>query len=171
MEKQTIGHATLYRADCLDVIDTMPDGFFDALITDPPYCSGGVSNADRTNVSTTSKYVNSDAKNKRSAFMGDNKDQRALFAWLQLILRRCHEKATEDAVIGSFSDWRQLPLMSDIVQASGWRWRGVAVWDKTPSARPSRGGFRNQSEFLLWGTLPIWLKTAACICRVCISIE
>jgi DNA modification methylase len=34
-EKQTIGTATLYRGDCMEVLPTL--GRFDAVITDPPY--------------------------------------------------------------------------------------------------------------------------------------
>lgn len=38
MEKVVIGDATLYRADCLDVLPTLPK--VDAVITDPPYGLG-----------------------------------------------------------------------------------------------------------------------------------
>jgi site-specific DNA-methyltransferase (adenine-specific) len=37
-EKQTIGTATLYRGDCMEVLPTL--GRFDAVITDPPYGIG-----------------------------------------------------------------------------------------------------------------------------------
>ena len=32
---------TLYQGDCLEVIRDLPDGCVDAVVTDPPYCSGG----------------------------------------------------------------------------------------------------------------------------------
>lgn len=38
IEKVTIGNATLYRADCMDVLPTL--GKVDAVITDPPYGLG-----------------------------------------------------------------------------------------------------------------------------------
>jgi site-specific DNA-methyltransferase (adenine-specific) len=50
-----------------------------------------------------------------------------------------------------FSDWRQLPATSDALQVAGWTWRGVVPWFK-PNARPQRGGFRRQCEYVLWGT-------------------
>ena len=37
-EKETIGNATLYRADCLEVLPTL--GAVDAVVTDPPYGIG-----------------------------------------------------------------------------------------------------------------------------------
>lgn len=50
-----------------------------------------------------------------------------------------------------FTDWRQLPTMSDALQAGGWQWRRIVVWDK-PTARPSMGEFKNQCEFVLIGS-------------------
>ena len=40
MHKVTIGSATLYNADCLDVMREMGEGEVDAVITDPPYGCG-----------------------------------------------------------------------------------------------------------------------------------
>ena len=36
-------------------------------------------------------------------------------------------------------------------QWAGWTWRGVAVWDKVAS-RPQKGRFRQQSEYIVWGS-------------------
>jgi hypothetical protein len=38
VEKRVIGSATLYRADCFDVLPTLAG--IDAVVTDPPYCIG-----------------------------------------------------------------------------------------------------------------------------------
>lgn len=48
-------------------------------------------------------------------------------------------------------DWRQYPSMTDALQWAGWIWRGTAVWDKTNS-RPQKGRFRQQTEFIIWGS-------------------
>ncbi|KFB90926.1 DNA methylase, partial [Trabulsiella guamensis ATCC 49490] len=51
------------------------------------------------------------------------------------------------------SDWRQLPVMTDVLQAGGVLWRGIVVWDKTASARaPHTGYFRHQAEYVVWGS-------------------
>jgi len=44
-EKVVIGNATLYRADCLEVLPTLPK--VDAVITDPPWGSDTATNAQR----------------------------------------------------------------------------------------------------------------------------
>ncbi|MDP2794373.1 MAG: hypothetical protein Q8O25_09895 [Sulfurisoma sp.] len=51
-----------------------------------------------------------------------------------------------------FSDWRQIPVTTDAMQAAGVTWRGIAVWDKTGGARPYKGGFRSQAEYIVWGS-------------------
>lgn len=51
-----------------------------------------------------------------------------------------------------FIDRRQLPALADAVQAAGFIWRGVAVWDKTESVRPTLGRYRQQAEFMVWGS-------------------
>jgi len=68
-----------------------------------------------------------------------------------------------------FSDWAQLPAISDALQVGGWTWRGIIPWRK-PIARPTRNGFRRECEYVLWGThgeparhapavyLPGWLE-------------
>jgi len=53
----------------------------------------------------------------------------------------------------SFTDWGQLPVMTDAVQAGGIVWRGIVAWDKGGGARaPHKGYFRHQCEYVVWGT-------------------
>ena len=57
-----------------------------------------------------------------------------------------------------FTDWRQLPLVTDVFQCGGWVWRGVAVWGKR-SARPQKRPFTAQCEYVVWGSngpMPAW---------------
>src|SRR5690606_31540465 len=74
---------TIYHGDALAVIPELPE--FDAVITDPPYSSGGAFRSDRMQ-STVAKYVNSDTAVSRPEFSGDNRDQRSFLAWSTLWL-------------------------------------------------------------------------------------
>ncbi len=147
--------ATLYRADALAVLADLPTASVDALITDPPYSSGGAFRGDRTN-SVRSKYVGWTANGKQMGsdlpeFTGDNRDQRGYLAWASLWLGECLRVCKPGAVMLMFTDWRQLPTTTDAMQAGGWVWRGVVVWDKQVG-RPLRGRFRNHVEFVCWGS-------------------
>jgi len=141
--------ADLYRGDCLAVLPTL-DRQFDAILTDPPYCSGGQSKGDRAK-STGAKYLNSNG-GAFPDFAGDAKDQRSYLHWSALWMGLCVDRLAEGGLMVVFSDWRQLPVTTDAMQAAGITWRGIAVWDKTGAARPYKGGFRAQCEYMVWGS-------------------
>jgi site-specific DNA-methyltransferase (adenine-specific) len=140
----------LRLGESLEVLRTLADRSVDAVVTDPPYSSGGMFRGDRTAKPST-KYQRSEAV-KLPDYTGDNRDQRSWGYWCVLWLSECRRVAKPGAPIVLFSDWRQLPTAADVVQAGGWIWRGIAVWDKTLEARPQKGRFRAQSEFLVWGS-------------------
>ncbi len=56
-------------------------GIFDAVITDPPYASGGTKQNER-NRTTNQKYSSMSAANALPDFDGDNKDQRSWTHWM-----------------------------------------------------------------------------------------
>jgi site-specific DNA-methyltransferase (adenine-specific) len=139
----------LYRGDCLAVLPQL-EGPFDAVVTDPPYSSGGQSKGERAR-STGDKYLNS-GNTKFPDFLGDTKDQRSYLHWSALWMGLCQERMADGALMLVFSDWRQLPITTDAMQAAGITWQGIAVWDKTGGARPRKGGFRSQAEYIVWGS-------------------
>jgi site-specific DNA-methyltransferase (adenine-specific) len=140
---------SIYHGDALDIIPLIEG--VDAVVTDPPYSSGGAFRGDRTK-SVTEKYVQNGTAAYRPEFGGDSRDQRSFLAWSALWLSAARSASKPGAFIASFIDWRQLPVLSDAIQAGGWTWRGIAVWDKTLNARPSAGVYTSQSEYVLWGT-------------------
>ena len=138
----------LYHGDCLPVLRSLPEGCLDGVITDPPYCSGGWSAAHRRRP-PEAKYQESD---RQPSFAGDQRDQRSFIAWCLLWLEQCYRAMKADRALLVFIDWRNLPALSDAVQAAGFVWRSVVVWDKTEACRPQQNGFRNQTEFILYAT-------------------
>lgn len=138
--------AELYRGDSLSVLPLL-DGQYDAVVTDPPYSSGGSKAS-----STGQKYMNAAQKRNFPDFSGDSKDQRSYLHWCALWLTLCYEKLAPGGLAIVFTDWRQLPVTTDALQCAGFTWRGVGVWDKAGSCRPYKGGFSAQSEFFVWGS-------------------
>lgn len=141
----------LRQGDALALLQALPTGSVDAVITDPPYSSGGQFRGDRSQ-STRAKYVITGTKLERPDFGGDNRDQRSFLAWCGVWLGECLRVAKPGAPICVFTDWRQLPITTDAVQAGGWIWRGIVPWSKTEAARPSLGRFRAQCEYVVWGS-------------------
>lgn len=144
---------TLYHGDCLEVMATLPRLDVNAVLTDPPYSSGGMFRDDRCNQTTDEKYTRTCSKGRRPDFGGDNMDQRSFTSFAVNWMKAVRWHAAVSAHLCSFIDWRQLPALADAVQHAGWVWRGVLAWDKTDGARaPHKGYFRYQSEFVVWAT-------------------
>jgi site-specific DNA-methyltransferase (adenine-specific) len=70
----------LNRGDALGVLRSMPTASVDAVITDPPYSSGGFTRGDRAG-STSTKYTLTGTQVERPEFAGDNRDQRSFGYW------------------------------------------------------------------------------------------
>ncbi|MGA5655275.1 DNA-methyltransferase [Rahnella contaminans] len=155
MQKQTIGNATLFCGDALEILPTIETGF-DALITDPPYSSGGLHKGSRS-MSPAQKYVNT---TRYLDFSGDNRDQRSWIMWSTLWLSMAARLVKPGGYVMTFTDWRQLPSTTDAIQAAGIHWRGIVPWDKTLSSRaPHTGYFRHQCEYVVWGSIGILPKS------------
>lgn len=143
----------LHRGDALAILPTLTPASVDTVITDPPYNSGGRTSSERRNQSAIDKYVSSDSTvaSTFADFTGDNRDQRGFLAWLSLVLAASLHATIPGGHLLVFSDWRQVPVVSDALQVAGWTWQGTLVWNK-PIARPRRGGFKSSAEYILWGT-------------------
>lgn len=148
--------ATLYRGDALVMLASLGTASVDAVLTDPPYSSGGQFRGDRAQ-GVHSKYVQTDqvaagtGGGALSAFAGDNRDQRAYLLWSALWIGACLRVIRPGGVLGLFTDWRQLPVTTDALQAGGFVWRGIVPWHK-PNGRRAQGRFANNCEYLVWGT-------------------
>ena len=142
----------LHQVDAVEFVRTLPHASIDLLLTDPPYCSGGLHRAARVQATST-KYINSTTQTEYEDFDFDNMDQRSWLFWCQSWLSGAFQALKPGGMVVCFIDWRQLPALTDVIQAAGFTLRGIAVWDKTTGrARPRRGGFKQQAEFIVWAS-------------------
>lgn len=142
----------LIQGEALRSLRELPAASVDALVTDPPYSSGGLTRGDRM-APASSKYCQDGDGLGRPDFEGDNRDQRGWLAWCGLWLAECRRVVKPGGYALMFSDWRQLPQATDALQCGGFVWRGLVAWDKTEGARaPHTGYFRHQCEYVAWGT-------------------
>lgn len=135
----------LYNGDAATVLKHIAPNTFDAVITDPPYSTD-------IGKSTAQKYTGTKRLCPYPDFACDNMDQRCWIGFMSDILSLARYACKDMAVCILFISWRQIPALSDALQRAGWVWRGVAVWDKGLGARPQLGRFRQQAEFVLWGS-------------------
>jgi len=152
MEKVVIGKATLYCGDALQVLPSLEPNSISAIVSDPPYASGGIHAGDRIRPPMEKYFDRKPAQNGLADFVGDSRDQRGQLAWATLWLSMARKACVPGAPVCIFSDWRQLPLTTDFIQAAGFIWRGITVWDKGKACRPMPGRFRPQCEYIAWGS-------------------
>ena len=105
-EPVVIGNATLYCGDCLEILPTLDK--VDAVVTDPPYSSGGMYRSDRA-APTTNKYqIDHETHRSYAAFSGDNRDQRSFEKWCAMWMAKSLQLVDEGGGIGVFIDWRNI---------------------------------------------------------------
>lgn len=135
---------TLYHGDALEVIATLPEGSIDAVITDPPYCAGAISEAQRTRA--TGQGLRSETTRRLGWFIGDNMGTAGL-TWLL----RCIAVASRDCVKSSgsmlvFCDWRMISSIQPAIESAGLRYQNLIVWDKEHMGLGN--GFRCRHELI-----------------------
>jgi site-specific DNA-methyltransferase (adenine-specific) len=140
--------AVLFNADCREVLATLPPGSVDAVVTDPPYSSGGPFRSDRA-ADPIKKYLDTGSGHaaRLPTFSGDNRDQRSFTLWCSDWMAQCLAATRPGGALFCFIDWRNLPCVIDAVQVGGWVYRGIVPWNKTAGVRPRLGWFRSQCEY------------------------
>lgn len=136
----------------MQLLTEIPPASIDAIIADPPYCSGGVTAGERRRAPET-KYSQDGELRGRPTFGGDLKDQRSFTWWTMAWLSLCRPLLKDGGYALVFTDWRQLPAVTDAFQAADLSWRGIIAWDKGGASRaPHKGYVRHQCEYVVWGT-------------------
>jgi len=136
-----IGKHQYTRADALDALKGLETGSIDAVITDPPYCSGGSSESER--VAARSQGVRSD----RPWFVGDAMTTAGLVWLLRNAAIEAARVLKPDGNLLVFTDWRMVPMLAPALETSGLRWRNQVVWDKGHAGLGR--GFRPRHEMVL----------------------
>lgn len=138
----------LLNEDAFDVLARLEPESFDAVITDPPYSSGGKCMARKQGKLGAAKYVTAKAADD---FDDGTRDQMAHRLWSIDWMRLARRAMKEGAWLMVFSDWRQLPLICNAVQCAGFVWQGINIWHK-PAGMPQLGRFYRADEFIVLGT-------------------
>jgi site-specific DNA-methyltransferase (adenine-specific) len=149
---------TIYHGEALNIVSQLEQFDLAAVVADPPYSSGGMFRSDRSKPAdekyrgwSHSPDETRPPTKEYGSFSGDSRDQRSYLSWSAMWLSHLWRTAKPTAQAFICTDWRQLPTTTDAVQAGGWTWRGICVWDKGVG-RPMRGRFRNHLEYIVWAS-------------------
>lgn len=133
---------TLYHGDALVVMSQLAPESVDAVLTDPPFSSGGR----RENARSVRKSMTR-ATEDNDWIMGDSMST-AGFMWF---MRECgiewRRLLKSGGHLLSFIDWRMAYNLSTALETADFRQHPIVVWDK---GRLGMGAiFRNQHEFIV----------------------
>lgn len=142
---ETIGPCTLILGDALDALQDMPEESIDAIITDPPYCSGSVSESKRT--SSPGQGLRSENLRRFGWFVGDNMGTAGLMFLLRSVASAGRTVVKTSGSMIAFCDWRMLPNLAPAIESAGWRYQNLIVWDKGSMGLGT--GFRAQHELAM----------------------
>jgi site-specific DNA-methyltransferase (adenine-specific) len=138
---EQIGDCTLYLGDCLEILPAL--GKVDAVVTDPPYCSGARTSAlvrGRGGMSRKAKWKSSPLANDQMTVTG--------FIWTMRAVALLADSLLPDgASFLSFVDWRQYPTLYAALESANYRVQTMVVWDKMDMGMGN--GFRNQHELII----------------------
>lgn len=141
-----IGDATLYLGDALGILQSTPSCGARAMISDPPYCSGGFTEA--TKRSAKGQGLRSETLAEKDWFGGDNMTAAGLQWLLRAVAVAFKGHAADEAcTLSFFADWRMVPLLATAVEGAGLRFQSMPVWDKQAAGLGT--GFRAQHECIL----------------------
>jgi site-specific DNA-methyltransferase (adenine-specific) len=122
------GGITIYHGDALEVLHDIapPPSSLHAVVTDPPYASGGRTEAVKPNMTGMTRGV-------RWAQKPIENDQMTTtgFVWLMReIALATKSSLVPGGAFFAFIDWRQWPNMVGAVESVNLRVNGMIVWDK-----------------------------------------
>lgn len=143
MRIETIGGATLYLGDCREVLPSLVA--VDAVVTDPPYCSGGFSEAGKQ--AARGMGLRSETIREVGWFINDNMTSAGLCWLVSHVAGWCRRALRSGGTFTAFTDWRMATQLAPAIEAAGFRYQNLIVW-----AKPSPGlgsGFRAQHELAL----------------------
>ncbi len=137
---------SIYRADALAFLWSMPDDSVDVVFTDPPYSSGARQSAQmRARASMRRDEGKFGAREKW--FGSDNLTAHGFTMLVRLFAAEALRVTKPDGHLFVFIDWQQLPVLQGAIAAAGWSPRALLVWDKMDFGMGN--GFRQQCEFVL----------------------
>jgi DNA modification methylase len=132
----------LFHGDCIEVMATLGDQTVDAVLTDPPYSSGGRRENARSVRKSMTRGVEDD-----DWIRGDAMSTTGFIYLLRLCGIQWRRVLKPGGHALSFIDWRMAPNLVAALETADLRQHPILVWDK---AKLGMGAiFRNQHEFIV----------------------
>lgn len=145
MSISLVGTHTLIMGDSVEEMSKLGERCVDAVVTDPPYCSGSVSESQRS--ASKGQGLRSETITRFGWFKGDNMGTAGLMFLLRVTAWEAQRVLKPSGSFLVFCDWRMLPNLVPAIESVGFRYQNAIVWDKGNAGLGV--GFRAQHEFIM----------------------
>ena len=152
----------IIHGDSLTVLESFPPSTFDAVITDPPYASGGRTQAEKSKA--TAKKYSSMGGNAPPDFDGDAKDQRSWTRWAAEWLYLARRAAKPGAPVCMLLIGGSFPVPA--MRSNGQAGSGAGLPCGTRETPVRRRDVSASRQNTLSGVRTATCRSAA-LCRVC----
>jgi len=132
--------------DALMTLRTIRSGTVSAIITDPPYCSGGASEAGRAAARCQGVRTARMQRGDVTWFLGDNLGTAGLVWLLRALAFEASRILAPGGSMLVFCDWRMCPNLVPALESGGLRLVNLLVWDKKSMGMGT--GFRMRHELI-----------------------
>lgn len=138
-------YVTIYHGDCVDIMRSLKEVKLDAIITDPPYCSGGSLESQKN--TKGQGHRSERLRNDVEWFSADNMTTGGLVWLIRTVLVESRRLLNPNRSAFVFTDWRMVPFLAPALESSGLRYRNMIVWDKGSAGLGV--GFKPAHEIIL----------------------
>ena len=145
--EETIGDCRLILGDCLNVMSQLEADSVDAVITDPPYCSGAATEANKGAATHQGLRAETVKGGRFNWFSSDNMTTSGLVWLLREMSVEAARITNDGGSLLAFCDWRMSINLAPAMESGGWRLRNLCVWDKCHFGLGT--GFRPQHELII----------------------
>ncbi len=136
---------SVINGDALTELHRLEAQSVDAIVTDPPYASGGFTEAARR--CAAGQGLRSEVLRSEGWFVGDQMGTSGLMYLLRSMAFEAARVLVPGGVMCVFCDWRQVSNIAPAMESAGLRLSNIVVWNKGVAGLGT--GFRSQHEMCL----------------------
>lgn len=135
------------QGDALEVLRGLADRSVSAIVTDPPYCSGGSTEATRRQAKGQGIASERIAAGEVQWFAGDNMTTPGLVWLLRAMAFEAERLLVPGGSMLVFCDWRMWANLAPALESGGLRLQNMIVWDKGGAGMGT--GFKPTHELVI----------------------
>jgi DNA modification methylase len=133
------------QGDALDVLRSLPDRSVSAIVTDPPYCSGG--NTEAARKGATKQGIRGEQTEALGWFAADSMTTPGLVWLLRSVAFEAERVLVPGGSLLAFTDWRMWSNLAPALESGGLRLQSMVVWDKGSAGMGT--GFKPTHELVI----------------------